>query len=175
MANATFVLLGSQVLSTTASSVTFSSIPQTFTDLKLVMSLRSSFNAGVNFDYCFYTFNGDSSSLYSYTGLTGTGSAASSARMSNSSSLIGQYFSSSYATANTFGPGEMYLPNYTSTSAKQVYIYGAGESNSTSEYMQFTAGLYRGTSAITSITLTLGNGPNFVANSSFYLYGIKNS
>ena len=78
------------------------------------------------------------------------------------------------ATANTFGSGEMYLPNYSTTGTKQLLSFGAGENNATggNQYMAIEASLYRGTSAITSFVLTPAVGTNFLAGSRFDLYGI---
>ena len=72
----TYQAIASQVLASTAASVTFSSIPGTYTDLKLVFSMRS--NASNFFDYPYLAFNGDSSTNYSSLYLRGDGSTVSS-------------------------------------------------------------------------------------------------
>ena len=92
-----------------AASVTFSSIPQTFTDLKVVVSGRASTTTtGIDI-----TFNG-STTGYSNRRLYGTGSgvASDSAATTYISNIM---INDSSYTANTFGNGEVYIPNYTSS------------------------------------------------------------
>jgi hypothetical protein len=165
----TYTLISSNVLSSSAASVTFSSIPGTYTDLVLKASTRNS-SGGT----CVIatTFNGQASG-YSVTRLRGTGSSASSGRTSSATYLYFSLTDSTY-TANTFSNWEMYLPNYLSTTSKPVSNFSVTENNATASYIDVNAGLSNITSAITSVTLT-ADGDTFVSGSSFYLYGIKNS
>jgi hypothetical protein len=80
---------------------------------------------------------------------------------------------SSYTTS-TFGSTEIYIPNYASGNNKSASLEGVAENNSSTNAMQMTAGLRSNTAAITSIILQSYEG-NFVADSTFYLYGIKSS
>jgi hypothetical protein len=171
---ATYILISSQVLGSTTTAVTFSSIPQTYKDLKLVYSTRSP-NAQADVQDQLI-FNGDTTQLYSYTifyNPSGTPSVTVGANQYVTypgTSVAGS------STANTFGNSEIYIPNYTSASSKQILNYGTSETNSVSglSYAQnLEATLYRG-AAVTSFVLT-GRAGGFVANSSFYLYGIKSS
>jgi len=165
----TYTLISSNVLSSNAASVTFSSIPATFTDLVLRASTRNS-SGGT----CVIatTFNGQASG-YSVTRLRGTGSSASSGRTSSATYLYFSLTDSTY-TANTFSNWEMYLPNYLSTTSKPVSNFSVTENNATASYIDVNAGLSNITSAITSVTLT-ADGDTFVSGSSFYLYGISKS
>jgi hypothetical protein len=165
----TYTLISSNVLSSSAASVTFSSIPSTYTDLVVKASTRNS-SGGT----CVIatTFNGQSSG-YSVTRLRGDGTSASSGRTSSATYL---YFSltDSTFTSNTFSNWEMYLPNYLSSTSKAVSNFSVSENNATASYIDTNAGLSNITSAVTSVTLT-ASGDTFVSGSSFYLYGIKNS
>jgi hypothetical protein len=175
MANATMTLIASQVLGSSAASVTFSSIPQTYTDLKLVTSVRDSIS-GVANGAIYMVFNSDTSSNYSSTWLYGWNSSTYSTDVSSATYFQIPYngYGSSTSTANTFANIDIYIPNYTASSKKQISIFTASESNSTTNVeLDFEAGLYQGTSAVSNLKLSAGQ--NFVANSSFYLYGIKNS
>jgi hypothetical protein len=170
MAN-TYQLIEAKTLGTTTASVTFSSIPATYTDLKVVISARGDFS-GLGSSYKL-SFNG-SSSNFSIRALEGAGSGTPS-------SFTGtQYVGSavgSTATASTFNNGEIYIPNYTSTTnAKSFSVDAVSENNATEAYADLIAGLWNpGTqAAIYSIGLTPTSG-NFVQYSTFYLYGIKNS
>lgn len=172
MAN-TYTLISSNTLTSSAASVTFSSIPATYTDLVLRFSVRSD-QASVARNY-FLQINGSSSAVYSSTILQGSGSAAISIRYSDETSGIRgtNGMPGTSATSNTFSNSEIYIPSYTSTTNKPVSLIGVTENNATESYIDPTAGLARITSAITSIALTTAD--NFVSGSSFYLYGIKST
>jgi hypothetical protein len=166
----TYTLISSNVLSSAAASVTFSSIPATYTDLVLRISARTDTTTTL----ILMSFNGDTSGVWSRTSLRGNGSAASSgdntalARMQLENVNISTY------TASTFNSMEVYIPNYTTTAYKQISNFGVSETNATAANMAASAGLWQLGSAITSIELS-GSTANFVTGSSFYLYGIKSS
>jgi hypothetical protein len=175
MANATHTLISSQTLGGTTASVTFSSIPSTYNDLKLVVSARGDVSALLG--AVKVAFNGDSATNYSYTNLLGNSSAASSTRASSATSDLIINQDDATATASTFGSCEIYIPNYNSTGSKPWFNIDVTEDNAVtaaSADIQANAHLYRGASGISSITLTPNSG-NFVQYSNFYLYGIKNS
>lgn len=163
-------LIQSQVLSASAASVTFSSIPQTFKTLHVVVSGRSSY-ASIGASLIMQV-NGLSTAIYSLRRLRGNGSVANSYAESGSTYLT-QYAITPGAnvTANTFSNASFSIPNYTSSALKVLSMDSVGENNATEAYQDFTAGLISTTAAITSITLSTET--SFVANSTFYLYGIK--
>jgi hypothetical protein len=170
----TYVLIGSNVLSSSATTVTFSSIPQTYTDLFLCMSVRGNLtNLATRLKW-----NSDSTALYSIIDLYGQGTTPNVNTYSNNTELDTSRTNQANSnwTANTFTSIEVYLPNYTSGTSKPSLSVSAAENQSSSIYnIEIVAGLYRGTSAVSSILITPGNSNNFVIGSSFYLYGIKNS
>jgi hypothetical protein len=170
---ATYTLISSNVLTTTAASVTFSAIPSTYTDLVVRMSIRSSTSA--TSAGLLITCNSDSSALYSSTDLKGDGTSSSSSRMSNQNSMYLSFdANAATSTSNTFSNLELYLPSYTSTASKPMSSITAMENNATTAFLQAFATLYRNTTAISSITISFDAG-NFVSGSSFYLYGISNA
>ena len=172
---ATYTLISSNVLASSTASVTFSAIPSTYTDLVVRTSTRGSqANANTNM---FIKFNGDSSTLYSWTYLQATGTSASSSRLSGDTQLRAEKTTSDNATANTFSSYELYLPSYTASQNKPVSTINAQENNTTANgdwYIDARANLYRSTTAISSIAFSLGSG-DFMSGSSFYLYGISNA
>jgi hypothetical protein len=175
MAN-TYVLISSNVLGTNTNSVTFSSIPATYTDLVLVLSARGA--RTVANDRIRVTINGSTSAIYSALSLYGSGSndAVSQNQGANDSSYFdGNYFSTDYDTTNVFGSGEFYFPNYTASQNKPISGFNAEERASTASNLGVSAALFRSTDAISSITVQPHITVPFLTNSSFYLYGIKNS
>lgn len=153
-----------------AANITFSSIPQTFTDLKLVLSARS--DRSSEQDTAAIRFNGSTTSL-SMRRLFGDGTTAYS---DNDTFIPTGHFSANSATANTFGNVEIYIPNYTGSNNKSVSSDGAAESNVTNVFRSMVAGLWSNSAAITSIALLPNNGSNnFMQYSTAVLYGIKNS
>jgi hypothetical protein len=148
-----------------AANITFSSIPQTYTDLYLVLAARSS-RGGEN--QVKIEFNGSTSG---YTSRSLYGSSGSTA--SNSTTSIWQNaMSDSSQTANTFGSGSFYILNYTGSTDKSVTMDSASENNGVAVYQFLTGGIWANSAAITSIVLSGLNGENFVQNTCASLYGI---
>jgi hypothetical protein len=169
----TYTLISSNVLTSSAASVTFSSIPGTYTDLVVRASVRS--NRTDPQDSINLTFNGDASSVYSTTRFRGDGAGVTSNRTSGEAyALMAFGADGATATSNTFSNLELYIPSYTVSQNKPSSIFSVQEDNSTTAYIAATAPLWRNTSAITSIAFVPAIGP-FASGSSFYLYGIKNS
>jgi hypothetical protein len=176
---ATYTLISSNVLSSSAASVTFSSIPATFTDLVVRYTARS--NVAGQTDSLALRINGLSTTIYSDTVLyanAGGGSILSS-RGSNIAQIRAPRFgvNANGTTSDTFCSGEIYIPSYTASQNKPVSAISFTEDtlNGTEAYASVAAGLIRETGAITSIDLTLITGPDFVSGCSFYLYGISNA
>ena len=150
-----------------AASIEFTSIPQTYTDLLVKVSLRSDENNAT----AKLEFNASSLNL-TQRFLQGSGSAASSGF---SSTLINVMENPSSATANVFSSNEVYVPNYTGSTYKSVSVDGVTEKNATDAYARLLAGLWSNTAAITSLKITCTAAGDFVQYSSASLYGIKNS
>lgn len=165
---ATFTLIASNILSVDTASVTFSSIPQIYTDLLLTISARSdSSYAGVSDDIV--ASYGGSWTLLQYDGASVTGSRQTGNTWLNKNSV------GNSATNNTFSNSELYIPNYTLTGNKTQNVFSVSENNATSAYISLQTRSSSATTAISSITLSPSNANNFVAKSSFFLYGILKS
>jgi hypothetical protein len=172
---ATYTLISSNVLASSAASVTFSSIPATYTDLVIKCSARDD-RAGSDWDDLKLVFNSDTATNYSETFVQGTGAAATSSRdTSIAYGIAARSVTGSTATASTFGSAEIYIPSYTASQNKPYSNFGNTESNVTNAFIAATALLWRNTAAITSIVVYPNNASNFVTGSSFYLYGISNA
>jgi hypothetical protein len=144
-------------------TVTFSSIPQGYTDLVLEVSGRSTSGIDQNLE-----FNGVTTNL-SARYLLGSGSSASSGTAASTIPLASNNQSS--FTTNTFGSLRVYIPNYTSSNYKSVSADGTTENNATESYAIMVAGLWSSTAAITSIKL-VPQSASFATDSTFTLYGV---
>jgi len=165
---ANYILLERIELNASAASVTFANIPQSgYTDLKVVASARGDFAA--NLIGFYLQFNG-STANFSGRYLRGYSTGVDSGS-------IGGFLMdlpAASTTASTFGSYEIYIPNYTSSNNKSFSVDSASENNSGSAFaadLGFNAGLWSQTAAITNLTVYPDQG-NFVANSTFSLYGV---
>jgi len=165
-------LISSVSLSSAASSITFSSIPATYTDLKILLSLRASTTSGNS--NCFIYLNGVLGTSYAQRRLFGDGASVVSDSQTSYPwvDMINAIPNATY-TANTFANAEIYIPNYTSSNYKSLSVDFVGERNNTTAYAYLTAGLFSNSSAIT--TIVIDGSDNFVTNSTAYLYGISNA
>lgn len=172
---ATYIPIQSTTLSSSAATVTFSNIPQTYTDLVIRASVRSDRSGSGTFDYLIIRLNGLTTSVYSETTMYGDGASVASARQSSATSMYYTPIDRSTSTSNTFSSTEYYIPNYTAATNKPISSISTEEENvSSPSYLFSTAQLFSSTAAITQITfLSVAAGVNLVAGSSFHLYGIK--
>lgn len=166
-------LIASQTLGTAAASVTFSAIPGTYKDLIVRMSTRTDRLNDANMISLFLNQDEVSpTTTSSHTRVESNGATASSSRNSNTSSIAGSWTSTANNTTSTFGSQEIYIPSYAVAQNKPVSIFAFQETNAaTPSRSAASAGLWRDTAAVSTIYL-YPQGFNFVAGSSFYLYGL---
>jgi hypothetical protein len=175
MANTYKLIASNTVSGSSTTTITFSSIPSTYTDLVLQMSVRT--NVATLGDRINVTVNG-LTGIYGEILLRGDGSAVANNYNTNLSSAGDIYVNGNTATASTFATGEMYFPSYAGSANKVLGIISSAENAAGSgagSYTGLLAYSINTTAAISSIQIVPLTGPNFLANSSFYLYGIKNS
>jgi hypothetical protein len=146
-------------------AIEFTVIPQSYTDLLVLLSGRTD-RASLT-DDLLITING-STSNFTYRELIGTGSNAASGSGSTGYEAI---ITATNATANTFGNLQIYIPNYAGSNAKSISTDYVHENNSSTAYQGIVASLWNQTAAITSIALDPLNA-DFVQYSSASLYGI---
>jgi len=161
-AGATYQPIASTTLGSAASSITLSSIPSTYTDLRLVFVLKNT-----SADNPIVRLNSDSGTNYSLTQIRGNGSAAQSSRGSNTSETILGYNTASQWTFNTLD-----FFSYTASTNKTFLITTSEDANGSGNTYSIVS-LYRSTSAISTITLSNFSGNTFVAGTTATLYGIK--
>ena len=158
-------LIESKTLGTAAASIEFTSIPDTFTDLVLLVSLRGTTTQV--YILAELTFNGSTTGFTS-RGLEGNGSSAST--YSNPHIYINAG-NGATSTANTFSSHSVYIPNYRGSTNKSVSVNGVLENNATTAYASIQAGLWDNTAPITSLAVK-ALADQFVAGSTASLYGV---
>jgi hypothetical protein len=174
MANTFELIASSTVGAGGAASIDFTSIPSTYTDLCVKLSVRSA-NASVYDDIIFRYNNDSTSGRYSYKTLFSDGSSTfSNANTSASFGFLGRP-NAATSTSNTFTSFDLYIPNYAGSTQKSSSLDYAMENNATASQMGMFANLYNQTSAITSIKFENFSSANFVQYSTAYLYGVKNA
>lgn len=170
----TFTLLSSSTVGAGgAASITFSSIPSTYTDLCIKLSARNS-DGSNTYNNVWVTFNNSSGGTEYADRSLYTISAVGSLQNSSKAELRVGASVSSGNTSNTFSNTEIYIPNYASSNNKSVSTDSVTEANSADVgriYNNLMAGLRSNTAPITSITIT-GESFSFVQNTTAYLYGI---
>lgn len=156
-------------------TIDFTNIPQTYTDLKLVCSVRDNY-AGPSINLAIRV-NGLSTGIYSrrylYGNPSGAPSGASNSGTGETVLYLG-YANANTSTSNVFSSTELYIGGYTTANFKPVSTDSTSEGNQTDQPISTVASLASTTSAITSISI-IGTGTGFIQNSTAYLYGIKNS
>jgi hypothetical protein len=167
-------LIEAKTLGSTTASVTFSDIPNTYTDLKFVYSIRGTESTPGAY---LQLGNGSiSTSGYSFKFLEGSGASLNTNNVAYGLSTTAIYLNQidgTGFTTDTFSSGKAYIPNYTSSNFKSVSVDNVIENNNTTSYLSVCAGLWSNTGAITIAKITPTSG-SFAAGSTFYLYGISN-
>lgn len=175
MATTCKLIAKNEVGSGGVASVTFSSIPGTYTDLLIAASARSD-RSGQYEDGVLLVFNSDTANNYSSRVLYAVGNTAYSSSTSAAASMWIAAVPGATPTASTFGNLDIYIPNYAGSTAKSASATAVSENNnSTNNWIGAHAGLWSGTAAITSIEIKPRFGTKFDQYSSFFLFGIKKS
>jgi hypothetical protein len=163
----TYTPIYAQTLSGSTASITFSNIPTTFTDLKLVVSGITTVTG-----YAFtLSVNSDTGSNYSQTLISSNGTSAQSARYSSSNNTnmyIGGWVSGYDSTA----PSTLTLDfmNYSNTTTNKTILW---RSSSSPRSVESGVMMYRRLAPITTITISSQSGASMATGSTFTLYGIK--
>lgn len=158
-----------QTLSSTASSVTFSSIPSGCTNLVLKLTARDN-SAGTSVDNLNVQFNGDTGSNYSWSYIQSNGASApvGGTSASTTSGLIG-FVSQNGNTAGESGSSTVTIFNYAATVPMKNYSgQGSSFSDTNNSLILTTSGTWKSTAAITSLSII---GGTFLSGSTFTLYG----
>jgi hypothetical protein len=162
----TYDKIATTTLGTAATSITFSSITGSYTDLRIVFIIPTmTGTTGARIQ-----FNGDTASNYSYTALGGDGATAQSLRgTSQTEYKIGGAFVNPSATVPYFY--EIDIFSYAGSTNKTALASFNNDQNGAGS-IEKTVGLWRSTSAITSLVLKSNGTVTFGIGTTATLYGI---
>ena len=167
----TYEPISTTTLGTATASVTFSSIPQRYTDLILVVTARQ---ATVNTTDMGMQVNSNGSITASWSAINGNGSSATSTRSSNP---FGYFYLGDSAPSNAasgiFSVTTVHIMNYANTTLNKTVLARSSQDLSGSGNVRVAAGLFPTTAAITSTTVGGSAGSDLATGCTFTLYGIK--
>ena len=165
----TYTAIATQTLGSAAASVTFSSIPATYTDLVLIVSNLATTSASQNIKLRVGNGSLDTGTNYSCTVLAGNGTSASSARQSSvASMIIGAFQFGTDSSQTTPFQVIAHIMNYSNTTTYKSVLSRDASSNQGTELF---AGLWRSTSAIDTVSLLVTTS-TLLAGTVATLYGI---
>ena len=167
----TYEPIATTTLGSAASSITFSSIASSWTDLRLVLVVPASPDTSGNINI---NLNSDSGSNYSFTRIAGDGTSATSSagtnqvrfRPSDGFNWTGSSTAPVFIESNFF--------SYAGSTNKTV-LFATSEDRNGAGSTKRIVGLWRNTSAITTIAFTTDAGTNYPVGTTATLYGIKNA
>lgn len=165
-AGATYEPIATTTLGSDSTSVVFSSIPQTYTDLVMVFEGYNTVASAMDFEY---EANGDSGNNYSETAVWGNGSTAYSNRHSNyGGGIAGTIYNNTRGTV---------IANFMNYSNSTTYKTCISRSSNAGNLVGASVSLWRNTAAITSLNFNqpAGQSGKFAAGSTFTLYGIASA
>lgn len=149
------------------STITFSSIPSTYTHLQVRLICAN--NSSYYDSDIVMRFNGDTGSNYYKHRIYGSGSSVATDAGAGTTMQVAR----SGGAAGVFGASVIDILDYTNTSKNKVVRSLYGQDSNGSGYMMFSSGLWNNTSAVTSLTLNDANFNGFVQYTHAALYGIK--
>lgn len=161
----TYEPIATSTLGSATATITFSSIAATYTDLRLI--LTGSVTTGTIIPDLI--FNGVTTTTYSYTSLSGQGTAASTGTISNQANIDLGYQTG--FVAGTISSISIDIFSYAGSTNKTCLVATSMDKNG-SGAVERIVGLSRNTAAITSVTLTAPSG-TFIEGTTATLYGIK--
>lgn len=158
-----------------SSSITFSSIPSTYTHLQIRYTAKWNFTNFPDFGNTILKFNNDSSASYAYHRLSGNGASAAATGGSNFNEGYMQVFmpSNTSSDTNVFGAGVIDILDYANTNKNKTLRGIGGFDRNGAGMISLASVLWSNTNAINRIDMYGDSGLPWLQHSSFALYGIK--
>ena len=165
--------ISSTTLSATASSITFSGIPSTYTHLQIRGIGRTNRATPADMDSLFIQFNGDTAANYSDHALRGDGASATATSDVSYTGMEFYRLANLYVASTVMGAQIVDILDYANTNKYKTVRGLGGVDNNGSGQLALNSGNWRNTAAVTSIVLKPAVGTLFTAYTSFALYGVK--
>jgi hypothetical protein len=161
----TYEPIATTTLGTNAASITFSGISSAYTDLRIVILHKLATSDG----FLDLTFNSDTSALYSECNLRGDGSTVVTGRQTGATKIRNAF----YSFMGWWALSEVDIFSYAGNTNKTCVIATSADDDLNDNYTAVirTVGLYRSTTAISSLTFT-GINSNILSGTTATLYGI---
>jgi hypothetical protein len=162
-------LIETKTIGTATNTLQFTSIPQTFTDLYITLSVRTSI--ADNIGYTTLRVNNATTS-WTVRFLQGNSSSSTSGSTTSEPDFFG---SGGNTTSNTFGNGSVYIPNYTGSTNKSLSIDFVSENNATGAFsamQRMVAALWSNSAPITSFEVVANGSTNLAVGTTVSIYGI---
>jgi hypothetical protein len=170
----TYEPISTTTLGSDTSSITLSSIPQTYTDLILVANISGYWTSATYIECGLQVGNGSIDTATNYSSTMLDADSQNSSRQSNYEYV--RFWASGIATNNgTYNPTVIHLNNYSNTTTYKSFLitYNSQQSVNTVNTLGAVSGLWRSTSAINTVRIVNKNGTNLYSGSTITLYGIK--
>jgi hypothetical protein len=161
----TYEPIATTTVGTATNAITFSSIPSTYTDLRLVLALKSAAS-----QYASFRVNGDTGSNFSYTWMDTDGASVASGSGANDSII---YLSQRTIPSGLNALFTLDFFSYAGSTFKTIFTTN-NQDNNGSGYVGNQVALWRSTSAINTINLISGVNIYDIGTTAT-LYGIKNA
>ena len=168
---ATYEPIATNTLGTATTSITFSSISGSYTDLIIQGQAGNSTFGGTDFTDLRIRFNSDTGSNYSDTIMKGNNSTATSTRSNSSAFILAGWYPISN-NSNYFGATIIQISNYSNATTYKTALTRTNLAL-TGGAVLASVGTWRNTAAITSVTITSDGSWPFMTGTTFTLYGIK--
>jgi hypothetical protein len=166
MPTPTYTPLSNITLGSTATSVTFGSIPATYRDLILIIEGSP---ADTSFPAVWLRANSDTGSNYSYVRMTGNGSSAAS--LSNASQTVLQ-IGSAFGLGGTTASRANFVVQIMDYSATDKHKSVLSRANTPNNGVEAATSRWANTAAITTIQALVSAGAGFATGTTFSLYGV---
>jgi len=155
-----------------SSTITFSSIPNTYTHLQ-IRGIHRAGSSGTGATDVYLYYNGDTTNTHYYAHqLYGTGSSAGAG--SANSPVNAMATVNNGATGSVFAACVVDILDFANNNKyKTLRTLSGVDTNNTNGFIELTSTLWSNTAAITDISITPANGTNWQQFSQFSLYGVK--
>ena len=163
----TYNKIATTTLGSSQSSIDFTSISNSYSDLVIIGSIKLATNSG---NQMYFRINNDTGSNYSVTTLSGNGTSAATTRFSNQTHIRYNYFND--PNLSSFTNLIININNYSSSSTRKTTLSQLTRVSDGAAGIDLSAGLWRNTAAIDRLTFFIESSNSFAAGCTFTLYGI---